>query len=88
MKARRAVDFVQNDSDEDRLYGGRRLRSGGEEWEHVCLARHRHWTLSLLAGRLRRWLCCGGTRIIDKRSLEKASHQLLRSAPPSSGRRS
>lgn len=85
------VDFLIHDAEDDRLYAVEHLKALGEEWELACFARHGEWTLfvsvfsTALAynpifgdGRRRR-LCCGGTRIIAKASLEAASHKALAS---------
>lgn len=83
------VDFLLHDAEENRLYFVRHLRSGGREWEFACFARRRSWNLfcsvfstslaynPLFADGKRRRLCCGGTRIIAKGSLERASHHAL-----------
>lgn len=85
------VDFLLNDSQEDRLYHVSHLRAFDKEWERTCFARHGEWTLfvsvfstalaynPLFGDGRRRRLCCGGTRIIGKRSLEAARHGELRS---------
>jgi len=85
------VDFLLHDSEENRLYVVRHLATGGKEWEWVCFARRHRWILycsvfstalaynPLFADGRRRRLCCGGTRIISKTSLEAASHHELAS---------
>lgn len=85
------VDFLVRDSEEDRLYYVSHLKAAGQEWERACFARHGDWTLfvsvfstalaynPIFADGRRRRLCCGGTRIIAKASLEAASHHALRS---------
>ena len=85
------VDFLLHDAEDDRVYHACHLKSQGQEWELACFARHGDWTLfvsvfstalaynpSFADGRRRR-LCCGGTRIIGKQSLEGASHSELKS---------
>lgn len=83
------VDFLLNDAEEDTLYFVSHLKALSQEWELACAARHGEWTLfvsvfstalaynPIFADGKRRWLCCGGTRIIGKASLEAASHQEL-----------
>ena len=85
------VDFLIHESEEDRLYFVSHLAWRDKEWELACFARHGSWTLfvsvfstalaynPLFADGRRRRLCCGGTRIIGKRSLEMASHHALAS---------
>ncbi len=85
------ADFIIHDSEEDRLYYVSHLRALGTEWELACFARHGEWTLfvsvfstalaynPLFADGRRRRLCCGGTRIIGRRSLEAAAHRSLSS---------
>lgn len=86
------VDFLLNDGDENRVYFVKHLqRCQGleEEWEYVCFARRRNWTVfcsvfstslaykPLFADGVRRRLACGGTRIIARESLERAAHHSL-----------
>ncbi len=83
------VDFLLHDSEEDTLYHANHLRWRDKEWELVAFARHRGWTFfssvfstalaynPLFGDGNRRRLACGGTRIITKDSLERASHHVL-----------
>ncbi|MEM7246473.1 MAG: hypothetical protein AAF533_14070 [Acidobacteriota bacterium] len=89
-EAEQLIDFLINDSEEDRVYHVQHLPVRGREWELVSFARHGRWTIfvsvfstalacnpSFADGRRRR-LACGGTRIIGRKSLEGAAHSQLR----------
>lgn len=81
------IDFLENDAEEDRLYFVQHLNSRGNEWEYVCFAKRRHWSLfcsiystslaynPMFADGKRRRLCCGGTRILARPALEGAVHR-------------